>query len=239
MLVLRRFTSVLVRGVPWCSGINCSLIVHCHPEVNKLAHTTSLVAVWIRARLEFLRSTGAEGWRVRAAAGSVRNFVCEVQLTLSPSFFVFCLSSETMRRAPERLRPVRARADIPHDLLRRRWPYTAHTGLLTSLAYVRGHNRTDDLPLAQLPPLETRIGLQVLDRPLVARRPRARGGRAAALCPQPGQHRRTRPRADIGVRGVLAERQRTGSPARVALDGRGQPVRQKPTPSSSAGVVQK
>jgi iron complex outermembrane receptor protein len=30
----------------------------------------------------------------------------------------------------------------------------------TSVAYVRGQNRTDDRPLAQLPPLETRFGLQ-------------------------------------------------------------------------------
>jgi iron complex outermembrane receptor protein len=37
---------------------------------------------------------------------------------------------------------------------------TAHLKLDTSLAYVRGVNRTDDLPLAQQPPLEGRLGLQ-------------------------------------------------------------------------------
>jgi iron complex outermembrane receptor protein len=37
---------------------------------------------------------------------------------------------------------------------------TKQLKLDTSLAYVRGENRTDDLPLAQLPPLETRVGLQ-------------------------------------------------------------------------------
>jgi iron complex outermembrane receptor protein len=37
---------------------------------------------------------------------------------------------------------------------------TTRLKLDTSLAYVRGENQTDDLPLAQLPPLETRIGLR-------------------------------------------------------------------------------
>ena len=34
----------------------------------------------------------------------------------------------------------------------------------TSLSYVRGDNVTDDLPLAQLPPLEARFGLAYDDR---------------------------------------------------------------------------
>ena len=37
---------------------------------------------------------------------------------------------------------------------------TAHLKIDTSVAYVRGDNRTDDRPLAQQPPLEGRLGLQ-------------------------------------------------------------------------------
>lgn len=45
------------------------------------------------------------------------------------------------------------------------WQATKHLKVDTSLAYVRGRNKTDGLPLAQLPPLEGRIGVQyVTDR---------------------------------------------------------------------------
>lgn len=39
------------------------------------------------------------------------------------------------------------------------YAFDDHWKLDASLAYVRGQNRTDDLPLAQLPPLEGRVGL--------------------------------------------------------------------------------
>ena len=40
------------------------------------------------------------------------------------------------------------------------WAATSRLKVDTSLAYVRGENKTDVLPLAQLPPLEARIGIQ-------------------------------------------------------------------------------
>ena len=40
-----------------------------------------------------------------------------------------------------------------------KWTATERFGLETSLAYVSGQNETDDLPLAQQPPLEGRVGL--------------------------------------------------------------------------------
>lgn len=40
------------------------------------------------------------------------------------------------------------------------WAATPRLKLDTSLAYVRGENQTDALPLAQLPPLEARLGIQ-------------------------------------------------------------------------------
>jgi iron complex outermembrane receptor protein len=40
-----------------------------------------------------------------------------------------------------------------------KWTAAPHLDFDTSLAYVRGQNKTDGLPLAQQPPLEARLGL--------------------------------------------------------------------------------
>jgi iron complex outermembrane receptor protein len=44
------------------------------------------------------------------------------------------------------------------------WRFAEHWKLDASLAYVRGRNATDARPLAQLPPLETRVGLAYSQR---------------------------------------------------------------------------
>jgi iron complex outermembrane receptor protein len=44
------------------------------------------------------------------------------------------------------------------------WTIAEHWRLDTSLAYVRGENETDDRPLAQIPPLESRLGVTYSQR---------------------------------------------------------------------------
>ena len=43
------------------------------------------------------------------------------------------------------------------------WALAAHWSVTGTLAYTRGENRSDDLPLAQIPPLELRSGLNYAD----------------------------------------------------------------------------
>jgi iron complex outermembrane receptor protein len=54
------------------------------------------------------------------------------------------------------------------------WRFAEHWKLDTSLAYVRGENDTDARPLAQLPPLESRLAIAYEHAALVRRRPAAR-----------------------------------------------------------------
>ncbi len=156
-----RFERELTSGTTLFAGIGHTQRTPDYWELVSQQSTTSLSAFDVRPEKTTQLDTGLL-YRADVVSGSVSFFANRID------DFLLIQSNYVKRGAGSGMGMAPTTATVTRNVDASSWggeatlaaSLTARLKLDTSLAYVRGDNRTDDLPLAQLPPLETRLGLQ-------------------------------------------------------------------------------